>query len=39
MVHLDFTDQFGILSLAQLEYQVHQIGPCIQHIVLTNDQS
>ena len=37
-MHLDLTDQFGILCLVQLEYQVPQIGPYTQNIILSNDR-
>ena len=37
-MHQDLTDQFSVLCLVQLEYQVPQIGPYIQHIILSNNQ-
>ena len=37
-MHLDLTDQFGVICLVQLEYQVPQIGLYIQHTILSNDQ-
>ena len=37
-MHLDLTDQFGVLYLVQLEYQALQIGSYNQHIILSNNQ-
>ena len=37
-MHQDLTDQFGVLCVVQLGFQVVLIGPYIQNIILSNDQ-